>query len=175
MAPFHQRKTQLHVDEWKWLVLVIGTWLIVSIKAAGVTCPVGPILNDFSWVATMGRDVLRWNKSSCSGQTLTIDHMLLECAVLRESRDKYYTANSLNTFFETIPETFIVEFLWEAGFFYLMWAIRHSIQSLTWTTPKLTELFNFMHTTSDKNDHISSTTLCLNLLATIPPDFFCRG
>ena len=31
------------------------------------------------------------------GQTLTIDHMLLECAVLRESRDDYYTADSLNT------------------------------------------------------------------------------
>ena len=43
------------------------------------------------------------------GQTLTIDHMLLECAVLRESRDKYYTADSLNTLFETIPETCIVD------------------------------------------------------------------
>ena len=54
------------------------------------------------------------------GQTLTIDHMLLECTVSRESRDDYYTADSLNTLFETIPETFIVEFLQEAGFFYLI-------------------------------------------------------
>ena len=45
------------------------------------------------------------------GQTLTIDHMLLECAVLQECRDEYYRADSLNTLFETIPETFIVEFL----------------------------------------------------------------
>ena len=37
---------------------------------------------------------------------LTIDHMLLECAVLQESRDEYYTADSLNTRFETIPATF---------------------------------------------------------------------
>ena len=55
------------------------------------------------------------------GQTLTIDHMLLECALLQECRDEYYTVNSLNALFETIPETCIVEFLREAGFFYLIW------------------------------------------------------
>ena len=54
------------------------------------------------------------------GQTLTIDHMLLECALLRECRDEYYTVDSLNALFETIPETCIVEFLQEAGFFYLI-------------------------------------------------------
>ena len=54
------------------------------------------------------------------GQTLTIDHMLLECALLRECRDEYYTVDSLNALFETIPETCIVEFLREAGFFYLI-------------------------------------------------------
>ena len=54
------------------------------------------------------------------GQTLSIDHMLLECAVLQECRDKYYTVDSLNTLFEKIPETCIVEFLQEAGFFYLI-------------------------------------------------------
>ena len=54
------------------------------------------------------------------GQTLTIDHMLLECAVLQECRDEYYTADSLNTLFETIPETCIVEFLREVGLFYLI-------------------------------------------------------
>ena len=54
------------------------------------------------------------------GQTLTLDHMLLECAVLEESRDEYYTADSLKTLFETIPEACIVEFLREAGFFYLI-------------------------------------------------------
>ena len=62
------------------------------------------------------------------GQTLTIDHMLLECAVLQESHEKYHTADSLNTLFETIPETCIMEFLREAGFFYLIWMVRHSIQ-----------------------------------------------
>ena len=55
------------------------------------------------------------------GQTLTIDHMLLECALLQECRDEYYTVDSLNALFETIPETCIVEFLREAGFFYLIW------------------------------------------------------
>ena len=55
------------------------------------------------------------------GQTLTIEHMLLECAVLQECHDEYYTVDSLNALFETIPETCIVEFLREAGFFYLIW------------------------------------------------------
>ena len=49
------------------------------------------------------------------GQTLTIDHMLLECALLQECRDEYYTADSLNALFEAV-----VEFLREAGFFYLI-------------------------------------------------------
>ena len=31
------------------------------------------------------------------GQTLTIDHMLLECALLQECRDEYYTVDSLTT------------------------------------------------------------------------------
>ena len=39
------------------------------------------------------------------GQTLTIDHMLLECALLQECRDEYYTADSLNALFEAVPET----------------------------------------------------------------------
>ena len=60
------------------------------------------------------------NPTNC-GQTLSIDHMLLECAVVQECRDEYYTADSLNTLFETIPETCIVEFLQEVGFFYLIW------------------------------------------------------
>ena len=54
-------------------------------------------------------------------QTLTIDHMLLECPLLQESRDEYYTVDSLNALFETIPETCIVEFMREAGFVYLIW------------------------------------------------------
>ena len=54
------------------------------------------------------------------GQTLTIDHILLECALLQECRDEYYTVDSLNALFETIPETYGVEFLREAGFLYLI-------------------------------------------------------
>ena len=57
------------------------------------------------------------------GQTLTIDHMLMECALLEECRGEYYTVDSLNALFETIPETCIVEFLQEAGFVYLIWAM----------------------------------------------------
>ena len=42
------------------------------------------------------------------GQMLTINHMLLECAVLQKSRDEYFTTDSLYTLFETVPETCIV-------------------------------------------------------------------
>ena len=55
------------------------------------------------------------------GQTLSIDHMLLESAALQERREEYYTVGLLNTPFETIPETCIVEFLREVGFSYLIW------------------------------------------------------
>ena len=114
--------------------------------------------------ATKAHILSRGPPSMCHhcGQTLTIDYWLLECAVLRESCEEYYTADSLNTLFETIPETCIVEFLREGGFFYLIWTVRHSIQSLTWTIPKLKHFFNFMYATSDMNGHISSTTLYLN-------------
>ena len=73
--------------------------------------------------ATKSHILSRGPPTTCHhcGQTLTIDHMLLECAVLQECRDEYYTADSLNTLFETIPETCIAEFLWEVGFFYLIW------------------------------------------------------
>ena len=65
------------------------------------------------------------------GETLTIDHMLLECALLQECRDEYYTVDSLNALFEAVPETCIVEFLREAGFFYLIWC-----DLLTSTSPQ---------------------------------------
>ena len=44
-------------------------------------------------------------------QTLIIDHILRECAVLQESREEYYTVDSLNTLFEKIPDTCTVEIL----------------------------------------------------------------
>ena len=77
-------------------------------------------------------------------QTLTIDHMLLECAVLKECHDEYYTADSLNTLLEKIPETCIVEFLREVGFFYLICMVRHSLPLFIWTTPgDLRQFVNF--------------------------------
>ena len=69
--------------------------------------------------ATNSRILSRGPPTACHrcGQTLTIDHMLLECALLQECRDEYYKVDSLNALFETIPGTRVVEFLWEAGFF----------------------------------------------------------
>ena len=54
------------------------------------------------------------------GQTLSIDHMLQECAVVQECRGENYTVDSLNTLFDAISETCIVEFLREVAFFYLI-------------------------------------------------------
>ena len=85
--------------------------------------------------------VLSHGSPNTCGQTLTINHMLLECAVLQESRAEYYTADSLNTFFETVSGTCIVEFMQEAGFFYRIWMIRPSIQFLIWIIPKLMQSY----------------------------------
>ena len=76
--------------------------------------------------ATKSHILSRGPPTTCHhcAQTLTIDHMLLECAALQEIRDEYYTADSLKTLFEKIPETCIVEFLREAGFFYLIWIVK---------------------------------------------------
>ena len=71
--------------------------------------------------ATKSHILSRGPPTTCHdcGQTLTIDNMLLECTALQEIWDEYYTADSLKTLFEKIPETCIVEFLREVGFFYL--------------------------------------------------------
>ena len=65
------------------------------------------------------------------------DHMLLECALLQECRDEYYTVDSLNALFETIPETCNVEFLREAVFFYLIWC-----NLLTPTSPQMCTIWS---------------------------------
>ena len=86
------------------------------------------------------------------GQTLTIDHMLPECALLQECRDEYYTVDSLNALFETIPETCIVEFLREAGFFSLIWC-----NLLTSTSPQMctiwSDLSNYLENESNFETH----------------------
>ena len=87
------------------------------------------------------------------GQTLTIDHMLLECALLQECRDEYYTVDSLNALFETIPETCIVEFLREAGFFYLIWCdLLTSNSPQTWTI--WSDLSNCLENESNPETHL---------------------
>ena len=72
--------------------------------------------------ATKSHILSRGPPTACQhcGQTVTIEHMLRECTVLQQIRDEYYTAESFRTLFETIPKACIVEFLREAGFFYLI-------------------------------------------------------
>ena len=54
--------------------------------------------------------------------------MLLECALLQECRDEYYTVDLLNALFKTIPETCIVEFLWEAEDYSIWYDVIHWLQ-----------------------------------------------
>ena len=77
--------------------------------------------------ATKSHILSRGPPTACQhcGQTLTIEHILLECTVLQQSRDEYYTVDSLRTLFETTPEACIIEFLSEAGFYYLIWMVRY--------------------------------------------------
>ena len=87
------------------------------------------------------------------GQTLTIDHMLLECALLQEFRDEYYTVDSLNALFQTIPEACIVEFLREAGFFYLIWCnLLTSTRPQYWTI--WSDLSNCLENESNSETHV---------------------
>ena len=55
----------------------------------------------------------------------TIERMLLECTALQQS---YYTGDSLGTLFKMIPEACIIEFLREAGLFYLVWMVTYTVQ-----------------------------------------------
>ena len=73
--------------------------------------------------ATKSHILSRGPQTACQlcGQTLTIEHILMECTVLQQSRHEYNTVDSLRTLFETIPEACIIEFLREAGFYYLIW------------------------------------------------------
>ena len=62
------------------------------------------------------------------GQTLTIENILMECTSMQQSHDEHYTVDSLRSIFETIPEACIIEFLREAGFYYLIWMATCPIQ-----------------------------------------------
>ena len=76
--------------------------------------------------ATKSHILSRGPPTACQhcGQTLTIEHILLEYTVLQQSRDEYYTVYSLRVLFETIPEACIIEFLREAGFYYFIWMAK---------------------------------------------------
>ena len=80
--------------------------------------------------ATKSRILFRGPPTTCQhcDQTLTIEHILLECTVLRQSRDEYYTADSLKILFGTISEACTVEFL---RFFYLIGGLNVRIFSST--------------------------------------------
>ena len=79
------------------------------------------------------------------GQTLTIEHILLECTVLQQYCDEYYTVDSLRTLFETIPEACIIEFMREAGFYYVIWMAMHPIQLFVQISHQLTTFSSWIN------------------------------
>ena len=108
--------------------------------------------------ATKSHILSRGPPTACQhcGQTLTIEHMLLQCTVLQQIRDEYYTTESLRTLFETIPEACIVEFLRESGFFYLIWKDIYSIQHIIKITDQLTKFGSYLLL------HLNNTTALCN-------------
>ena len=65
-------------------------------------------------------------------QTLYVDHIRLECAVLQQSRDGHYTINSFRTLFETISDVWIVHFWKKPGASVRYeWPDSHDNSSLT--------------------------------------------
>ena len=97
--------------------------------------------------ATKSHILSRGPPTACQhcGQTLTIEHMLLECTVLQQIRNEYYTADSLRTLFETIPETCIVEFLREAGFFYQICKAIYPVQDIIRITHQITKFWIYIN------------------------------
>ena len=97
--------------------------------------------------ATKSHILSRGPPTACQhcGQTLTIEHMLLECTVLQQSRDEYYIVDSLRTLFETTPEACIIEFLREAGFFYLIWMAIYLIQLFIQISHQLTTFSSWIN------------------------------
>ena len=90
--------------------------------------------------ATKSNILSRGPPTACQhcGQTLTIEQILLECTVLQQCRDEHHTVDSLRTLFETIPEACMIEFLREAGFYYLIWMAMYSIQLFVQISHQLT-------------------------------------
>ena len=82
--------------------------------------------------ATKSQILSRGPPTTCQhcSQTLTIEHMLLGCTVLRQSHNECYTADSLRTLIEMVLEACIVEFLRGSGFFYLIWMTIYPEQLL---------------------------------------------
>ena len=103
--------------------------------------------------ATKSQIMSRGPPTVCHHCGQTLGHMLLECAVLQECRDEYYTVDALNTLFQKITETCIVEFLREAGFFYLIWCdLLTSSRPQTWTI--WSDLSNCLANESNSETHL---------------------
>ena len=72
--------------------------------------------------ATKGHIVSRGPPAVCHhcGSTLSREHILLECGTVQELRGEFYEADSLTSLFECVRPLAIIEYLKEAGFFYLI-------------------------------------------------------
>ena len=78
--------------------------------------------------ATKGHIVSRGPPAVChhSGSTLSREHILLEWGTVQELCGEFYEADSLTSLFECVRPLAIIEYLKEAGFFYLIWRVYES-------------------------------------------------
>ena len=94
----------------KWDVSVQGRDLYLLKKFQPLTRAEEDVITRLRIDHTKSHILSRGLPTGCHhcGQALTIDHMLLECALLQECCDEYYTVDSLNALFETIPELSLI-------------------------------------------------------------------
>ena len=78
--------------------------------------------------ATKGHIASRGPPAVCHhcGSTLSREHILLEYGTVQELRGEFYEADSLTSLFECVRPLAIIEYLKEAGFFYLIWQVYES-------------------------------------------------
>ena len=73
----------------------------------------------------------------------TTDYLSRLWAYIYQSRDKYYTTDSVKNIFETTPGTGVMRFLRVVGFFYRIWMVKYSMQLNIWISSQLMQFWTW--------------------------------